>query len=153
MTANLGVLERGELETIAKSGGGVAQLSAALQSHTSVSNLPLILSLFSHLAITTSFLGISLSLFDFIADRFQYENTRLGRSKTAIVTFTPPAVLSVLAPTGFVLAIGYAGLAVLFSFFIVPGLMAKKRGLLRSPALIVIIVFSGTAAVVKLAYS
>ena len=33
------------------------------------------------------FLGVSLGLFDYIADKFKFENTPLGRFKTALIAF------------------------------------------------------------------
>ncbi|MFT6047895.1 MAG: amino acid permease, partial [Arenicella sp.] len=82
---------------------------------------------FSNFAIITSFLSIALGLFDFLADRFRFGEGSLDRLKSAALTFTPPGLLSFFFPDGFILAIGYAGFFVLFSFFIVPAAMAFKH--------------------------
>ena len=51
------------------------------------------LNTFSNVAITTSFLGVTLGLFDFLADGFQRPNTKKGRFHTAMMTFLPPLFL------------------------------------------------------------
>ena len=122
-----GNLSRAEFTPVLQAGGNMGQLLAALQQKTGQQQLSLVLNLFANFAITTSFLSIGLGLFDYIADRFKFDSNGLGRSKTALLTFLPPAVLSFFYPNGFILAIGYAGLVVIFSFFIVPVVMAWQN--------------------------
>ena len=76
-------------------------------------------------AIASSFLGVTLGLFDYIADLCKFDDSRLGRTKTTLVTFLPPLLLSLQFPFGFVIAIGYAGLAATIWAAIVPALLAK----------------------------
>ncbi|MFZ7157268.1 aromatic amino acid transport family protein, partial [Avibacterium avium] len=64
-------------------------------------------------------------LFDYIADLFKFDNSSAGRTKTALITFLPPLILSLLFPYGFVIAIGYAGLAATIWAVIIPALLAK----------------------------
>lgn len=42
---------------------------------------------FANIAMTTSFLGVTLGLFDFLADSCKRSNTRIGRLQTASLTF------------------------------------------------------------------
>jgi len=85
---------------------------------------------FSHFAIVTSFLSIGLGLFHFLCDGLNLSNSRIGRAKAALLAFMPPVLMSVLLPYGFVSVIGFAGLLVAFSFFIVPAWMhIKQHGL------------------------
>lgn len=128
LVTNFGTLSRAEFLPIIDAGGNMGDLAAGLQSKVANTNISAILTVFSNLAIVTSFLSIALGLFDYLADRFQFSNNALGRAKTALITFGPPALLSAVYPRGFILAIGYAGLVVLFSFFLVPLLMAIKQG-------------------------
>ena len=65
--------------------------------------------MFSMAAILSSFIGVGLGVFDYLADFFKFEDTRKGRLKTWSITFLPVLVLSLLFPFGFILAIGYAG--------------------------------------------
>jgi len=84
------------------------------------------LTLFANLAVASSFLGVTLGLFDYLADLFGFDDSRTGRIKTAAVTFIPPTILGLLFPNGFILAIGFAALAATIWAVIVPALLAYK---------------------------
>lgn len=91
---------------------------------------------FSNIVMTTSFLGVSLALFDFLADGFKIPNTKLGRLRTTIMTFTPPLVFAILFPKGFVAAMNYATISVAILLIILPALMVyslRKNPSLTSP--------------------
>lgn len=81
---------------------------------------------FSMAAILSSFIGVGLGVFDFLADLFKFGNCKRGRSKTWLVTFLPPLILSLLFPFGFIIAIGYAGAAATVWACIIPVLLAYK---------------------------
>jgi aromatic amino acid transport protein len=81
---------------------------------------------FSNISVTTSFLGVSLSLFDFLADGCKRSNTRFGRLQTALMTFIPPLIFALYYPKGFVMALGYASFFVAILLVILPALMAYK---------------------------
>lgn len=49
---------------------------------------------FSMAAILSSFIGVGLGVFDYLADLFKFDNSRTGRCKTWAVTFLPPLLLS-----------------------------------------------------------
>ena len=154
-----GTISRDEIAPVISAGGNIGDLVNALQTRTDSSNMSLMVNLFSNFAIASSFLSIGLGLFDYIADKFNFGNTVIGRSKSAVLTFLPPAILSYLFPHGFIMAIGYAGLVVLFSFYIVPIMMAFKNRLQLSlpysklreqPLLIFLLIFSLSIAVIKI---
>ncbi|MFM7783856.1 MAG: aromatic amino acid transport family protein, partial [Gammaproteobacteria bacterium] len=84
-----------------------------------------VLGLFANLALVSSFLSGSLGLFDYLADRFGFADDRRGRAKTTLITFGPPALASALWPDGFLVAIGYAGLAGTVFAVIVPAFAAR----------------------------
>lgn len=91
---------------------------------------------FSNIAMTTSFLGVTLGLFDFLADGFNIPNTRSGRAKTAMLTFIPPLIFAIFYPDGFIFALGYAGVFAAILLIILPALMVMKlrrEGSLESP--------------------
>lgn len=67
--------------------------------------------LFADLALATSFLGVALGLFDYLADLFQRRSTVSGRLQTGLITFLPPLAFALFYPRGFVMALGYAGVA------------------------------------------
>ena len=68
---------------------------------------------------------MSLGFFDYIADLFKFDDSLSGRSKTTLITFLPPLLLSLQFPYGFVVAIGYAGLAATLWAAIVPALLVR----------------------------
>lgn len=81
---------------------------------------------FANIAMTTSFLGVALGLFDFLADGFKRSNTRSGRCQTALLTFIPPLIFALFYPNGFILALKYAAFFATILVVIFPALMAYK---------------------------
>ena len=80
--------------------------------------------LFADLALATSFLGVALGLFDYLADLFQRRNTVAGRMQTGVVTFLPPLAFALFYPRGFVMALGYAGVALAVLALLIPSMLA-----------------------------
>ncbi|MCW9733270.1 aromatic amino acid transporter [Avibacterium sp. 20-15] len=120
-----GNLPRNEFIPVIQKGGDIAVLLEALNSQIQTDFVGLMLRFFAYMAIASSFLGVTLGLFDYIADLFKFDNGSAGRSKTALITFLPPLILSLFFPYGFVIAIGYAGLAATIWAVITPALLAK----------------------------
>lgn len=120
-----GNLPRAEFAPVIEKSGDIAVLLQALGKYIQTDFIALALRFFAYLAIATSFLGVTLGLFDYIADLCKFDDSRPGRTKTALITFLPPLLLSLAFPFGFVLAIGYAGLAATIWAVIVPALLAK----------------------------
>jgi aromatic amino acid transport protein len=81
---------------------------------------------FSNIAMTTSFLGVTLGLFDFLADGFKRKNSRAGRLQTALLTFIPPLAFAIYYPKGFIMALGYGAIFVAILEIILPVLMVYK---------------------------
>jgi len=81
---------------------------------------------FANIAMTTSFLGVTLGLFDFLADGFKRKDNRWGRLQTALLTFVPPMAFALFYPQGFVIALGYAAICVAILEIILPSLMLYK---------------------------
>lgn len=71
--------------------------------------LSLLARLFSLFAIVTSFLGVSLSLRDFLADGLRIQKTQKGRLVLYLLTFVPPLVITLIDPRAFLNALEYAG--------------------------------------------
>ena len=126
LTGTMGNLPRASFPAIIDAGGDIEALMAALRRYLHVSALALLMDVFSHFAVICSFLGVTAGLFDFIADRLQMADTRLGRLKTACLTFLPALCASLWFPNGFIAAIGFAGLFATLWAVIVPALLAWK---------------------------
>ncbi len=121
-----GNLPRSAFGPVIAKGGDVDVLLGALASVIESRRVSNAINLFSMAAILSSFIGVGLGVFDYLADLFKFDNSRAGRAKSWGVTFLPPLLLSLLFPFGFVVAIGYAGAAATVWACIIPALLAKK---------------------------
>lgn len=80
--------------------------------------------IFSLIAIVTSFLGVSMSLTDFLADGFKIKRTVLGNMGLIALTFIPPFLIAIIDPRVFLTALDYAGaFGVVFLLALMPALM------------------------------
>ncbi len=121
-----GNLPRTQFESIVAAGGSVDALMTALGGVVNSNSVKQALNIFSIAAVVSSFIGVGLGVFDYLADLFGFEDTKQGRFKAWGVTFIPPLVFSLFAPFGFVAAIGLAGAAATIWTCIIPALLAKK---------------------------
>ncbi|WP_421292842.1 aromatic amino acid transporter [Aeromonas taiwanensis] len=121
-----GNLPRSAFGPVIAKGGDVDVLLGALASVIESRQVSQAINLFSMAAILSSFIGVGLGVFDYLADLFKFDNSRQGRAKSWAVTFLPPLAFSLLFPFGFVVAIGYAGAAATVWACIIPALLAKK---------------------------
>jgi tryptophan-specific transport protein len=114
-----GSISREAYIPINQAGGNIGTLMAAMQAGETSDLVNWSLSIFTNFAIISSFLGVGLGLFDFVADTFKIDDSPKGRFYTACISFLPSGIASFFFPNGFILAIGYAGLV-----FVVTGLIA-----------------------------
>lgn len=83
--------------------------------------------IFAFCAIATSYLGVILSLFDFLADGFRIEKEGKGKLYLCALIFVPPFIMAVLFPKIFLSALSYAGsFGCVTLFVILPALMVWK---------------------------
>ncbi|SIN92793.1 tyrosine transporter TyrP [Salinivibrio sp. ES.052] len=118
------------LGTVAQStliqNGELSQFVALIQSVVHQDYIASSISLFADLALATSFLGVSLGLFDFISDSFNRQDSVRGRLQTAAITYLPPLVFALYYPQGFITALGYAAIALVILAVVLPVLMVRK---------------------------
>ncbi|ENM5860064.1 tyrosine transporter TyrP, partial [Vibrio mimicus] len=96
------------------------------------SKLSLLIGFFADLALITSFLGVSLGLFEFIRDTTK-KHIQGNRVYLALITFLPPLIFALFFPEGFILALGYASIALVVLAIFLPVAMAyKSRKLYKS---------------------
>ena len=133
--ATLGNIPRADFIDIKAAGGNVGDLVKALDNVADAGQLSSLLGIFANFAVVSSFLGVTLGLFDFIADKFKFGDNKSGRLKTAAITFIPPAIGGLFFPNGFLYAIGLAGLCACMWGTIVPAMAARaSRAQFGSPA-------------------
>lgn len=116
----------GGLAQIAASARPVAGLTEALHKQLGLSWIAGAVGAFSFCALVTSFLGVLLALMDFLADGFQIRKNLGGRAVLFVVTIIPPLLFAIYYPSGFVLALSYAGVFVAILYGILPVIMVWK---------------------------
>ena len=120
-----GNLPRSEFTPVIAADGDVSALLMALNRYVTTDTVARFLNAFAFMAIASSFLGVTLGLFDYLRDLFGFADTALGRLKTAAVTFLPPLIACLLLPTGFVKVMGYVGLMAAIWAALVPALLVR----------------------------
>jgi tyrosine-specific transport protein len=81
---------------------------------------------FSFFAIVTSFLGVSLSLSDFLTDGLKIKKSWEGRLLAIGLTFVPPLIFIFTYQKSFYIALEYAGVFVAILLGILPSLMVLR---------------------------
>lgn len=120
-----GNLPRSEFAPVIAKDGDISALLSALGTYIETGLVEKMLNIFAFMALTSSFLGVALGLFDYLSDLFKFDDSLMGRTKATLITFLPPLAFSLNAPFGFVTAIGFAGLAATIWAAIVPALLAQ----------------------------
>ena len=120
-----GNLPRSEFAPVIAADGDVSALLAALNRYVTTDAVARFLNAFAFMAIASSFLGVTLGLFDYLRDLFGWTDTPRGRLKTAAVTFLPPLIACLLFPTGFVKVMGYVGLMAAIWAAWIPALLVR----------------------------
>lgn len=87
-------------------GSNGIHLLTAVIGHTAIA---MVAKFFSFFAIVTSFLGVSLSLSDCLAEGLSINKTRSGRLLLYGLTFFPPLLITLIDPRAFLSALEYAG--------------------------------------------
>lgn len=64
---------------------------------------------FAFFALTTSFLGVSLGLLDFLSDGLNAKKTHRNRLGMCVLVFVPPILIALIKPQVFITALIYAG--------------------------------------------
>ncbi len=104
--------------------GSLAKLVMALQNVAQSSVLQQCIDLFANLALITSFLGVTMSLFDYIAELTRAKEDWKGRARTWLVTFVPPLLCALFYPDGFFKILGFAAIPLVIMIIFLPIAMA-----------------------------
>ena len=81
---------------------------------------------FTYLAVAISFLGVGLGLFDFMEEQLTRNDKKPSVFFAGAFTFVVPLVFALFYPEGFVMALGYAAIALSFLAIIIPTLVVWK---------------------------
>ncbi len=99
----------------------LATMVSTLETRVKVPYIGALINFFTDIAVTTSFLGVSMALFHFIRDGFRLNRKRFREKGLAIlITFVPPFCFALVYPEGFLEALSYGGIFIVILLMIVP---------------------------------
>lgn len=124
--ATLGTIESAIFVGILADESGLNGLLAAVKAVMGTARVEMAVRLFAALALATSFLGVALGLFDFLADFFKRQNSVNGRLQTGAITFIPPLLFALFYPKGFIFALGFAAIALSILSLLLPALLVRQ---------------------------
>lgn len=128
--ATLGVVSQAELVK----NSGLSALIGTLARSAHQSGLGSMIGIFADLALLTSFLGVSLGLFEFMGDTLRKKGAGVNRFVASVATFTPPLLFALFYPQGFIMALGYAAIALaVLAIFLPIAMVVRVRSQSSSP--------------------
>jgi len=107
--------------------GSLPKLVLALQGLAESEIVSQCIDLFANLAMITSFLGVTMSLFDYVAELTRARSNLAGRIQTWLITFIPPLLCALFYPDGFFKVLGFAAIPLVVMIILLPITMALKQ--------------------------
>lgn len=86
-------------------------------------DIHILTNIFTSICVLTSFLGVALSLSDFLADGTKVKKVGKGLGINAVLTLIPPLLIVLAFPAIFLKALNYAGVLCVLLLFIMPIVM------------------------------
>ncbi|WP_445375077.1 tyrosine transporter TyrP [Photorhabdus tasmaniensis] len=123
--ATLGAISSPTFVGILAEQAGLNGLLQAVRDVVATPRVELAVRLFADLALATSFLGVSLGLFDYMADLFKRRNNATSRLQTGVITFIPPLLCALYYPN-FVMALTFAAVALSILALLLPSMLAWR---------------------------
>ncbi|WP_058523709.1 amino acid permease [Legionella birminghamensis] len=81
---------------------------------------------FTSICMVTAFLGVSIGLFDFLADGLSLKKSGLQGKGTLALTFVPPLFVVLINPGIYLHALGYAGVCCVILLLLLPAVMTWR---------------------------
>jgi tyrosine-specific transport protein len=99
----------------------------ALIHHANNTGINILTSIFTSICVLTSFLGVALSLSDFLSDGMKIKKEHpTGSLLIAGLTLIPPLSVVLISPAIFLKALNYAGILCVLLLFVIPLLMSAS---------------------------
>lgn len=114
-------------ESIASFDGKLGAMITALQEITQRPMISKFVGFFADLALITSFLGVTMSLYDFLSELIRARSNFAGRAQTWLLTFIPPLACALFYPKGFIALLGFAAIPLVVISLILPVFIALKQ--------------------------
>ena len=118
-----GVIPQQELIAISQQGRTMAELLLAMQKYSGTQWIASLVNVFMSICAFTSFLGVSLSLVDFLADGTKLDKRSNKGKFIYLLAFVPPMLVVIFDPNVFIKALSYAGILCVLLLIILPLLM------------------------------
>lgn len=96
-------------------------------------DIHILTNVFTSICVLTSFLGVALSLSDFLADGTKVKKVGKGLGINAVLTLIPPLLIVLLFPAIFLKALNYAGVLCVLLLFIMPIVMVIAQKIKEVP--------------------
>lgn len=128
----LGSLDQTLFMKIIREQSGLNGLIENIRQIARSSKIELFFSYFATAALGTSFLGVSIGLFDFYQEVLKTRKAPRKRFFSSLLTFLPPLLFALFYPEGFLLALGYAAIAGVVLALIIPVLLYHQTSKMHS---------------------
>lgn len=117
--------------------GSIPSLLEEIIYYSHSGYIKVVVDVFADLAISTSFLGVTLGLYDFFKDVWKKYSPIPNTTLSTVCTYLPPIIFALLYPQGFILALSYASvalslLAIILTVAMIVGLRVQSKGELLS---------------------
>lgn len=122
--AIMGVIPIDKLLAIAHSNEATSHLTNALNHLLSKNSITFFAWAFISICLATSFLGVGISLVDFLQDGLGLTHTKTNKIIVHILSFLPPLIIVLFYPAIFITALNYAGICCASLLALLPALMA-----------------------------
>lgn len=122
----MGVVQRDGLVALMSSEHATSGLTDALSNAVHNQWITGFFGFFTSICMITAFLGVSLGLFDFLADGLKFRKTGSQGMCTLALTFLPPLAVVLINPGIYLHAIGYAGICCVILLLLLPAVMAWR---------------------------
>ena len=127
VVSTLGALSPTVVSNMATIPDSVSYLISVVGQVLSAGHFSLMISVFASFALATSFLGVALGLFDYLLELSHNSHNGLaGRVRAILLTLVVPMLVAIYYPDGFILALGYAAIALIVLAVFLPVLMVWK---------------------------
>ena len=103
-----------------------SELTRALSTSVQSDWITGFFSFFSSICMVTAFLGVSIGLFDFLADGFKLQKTGLQGKSILALTFLPPLAIVLFNPGIYLHALSYAGICCIILLLLLPAVMSWR---------------------------
>ncbi|MDM1372280.1 aromatic amino acid transporter [Myroides marinus] len=124
--AILGSLDQTVFMQILQQHSEVKGLLLSIRELSDSAYIETLFSFFAAAALGTSFLGVSLGLYDYYKDLFKEKKANVIKPLAAVCTFFPPLMFALFYPEGFILALGYAAIAGVVLALVIPIILYLK---------------------------